>query len=91
MHTRIKHKSIFSFISSAHKISIGQNTLKLSFVETCRYYISRFQHDKIYCLPWVKVVVEAVRASEATEDSAVFDDLVPVVLDVVISPRMVVS
>ena len=40
----------------------------------------------------MKVVVEAVTASEATGDSAVFDDLVPVavvdnvVLDVEISP-----
>ena len=38
----------------------------------------RYQHDKMYCLPWVKEVVEAVTVGEAVGDSAVFDDLVPV-------------
>ena len=51
----------------------------------------RYQRDKMYCLPCVKVVVEAVTVGEAVGDSAVFDDLVPVavvddaILEVVIS------
>ena len=57
----------------------------------------RYQRDKMYCLPWVKEVVEAVTVGEAVGDSAVFDDLVPVavvddvVLEVDTSPRTVVS
>ena len=52
---------------------------------------------KMYCLPWVIVVVEVTSANEAMEDSAVVDGLVPVVvvdtvvLEVEISPTTVVS
>ena len=73
---------------------------RLSFFERSGYVHPpslRYQRDKMYCLPWVNVVVEAVTAGEAVGDSAVFDDLVPVavvddvVLEVDTSPRTVVS
>ena len=41
-------------------------------------YMSTHYRYKMYCLPWVKEVVEAVTVGEAVGDSAVFDDLVPV-------------
>ena len=46
----------------------------------------------MYCLPWVKVVVEAVTSGEVVGDSAVLDDLVlvpvAVVDDVVIEVKI---
>ena len=51
----------------------------------------RYQRYKKYCIPCVKVVVEAVTANEATGDSAVFDDLVLVPVAVVDISRTVVS
>ena len=60
-------------------------------------YMSTHYRYKMYCLPWVKEVVEAVTVGEAVGDSAVFDDLVPVaavedvVLEVDTSPRSFVS
>ena len=57
----------------------------------------RYQNDKMYCLPWVMVVVVVASANEAMGDSAVVDGLVSVavvdsvVLEVEISPRTVES
>ena len=59
--------------------------------------LHRHPHDKLYCLPWVMVVVVVASANEAMGDSAVVEGLVPVVvvdtvvLEVEISLMTVVS
>ena len=51
------------YFTLCHWNTIRQRAFKLILLKDAdTSSLRRYQHDKMYCLPWVKVVVEAVTA-----------------------------